>query len=869
MTQPLALPFNSATPSGYPSNQTHGGGRGKGAMASGYGPYAVRTGANGPAAGASPASASRMLSGAMGGPTGSRTASQGRADGSHRAAGGGGRGRGSSVQMGSGNSAVRAPSGSLGASMRNNAAALTASTRGAPGGTAHTRGTNQPIHRGALQQPQQMHPPQATVPSSQTVGGLSDHRTAQRGLPAAAAVAANAAAVAAATAGGRSRGPRQLSPAGATGTTAARGAPSTTPNTPDIRVARTPLASAHRPLLQVSQQRPARSLGAGSRLHTSSAGDRLVGGGTGGGSRASPGSPLVAGRTPKAADANSGRARHAAQASAAPASGNTQLAEQQRYQAANCQPSRPAAQEDRAGSVIEDGNVMIGNAASEHNLVGLEQQKRENVLARFFRDLQQDRAAADAILQPRMDVALYWEKRRMQNSLRRVLESLQEWFGLEGDHQSGDLGSVFDNLAQSVGIEASPAASFDESRFHCALEHLSLWPPELSSNDRSEVFSTLLVPTCSAASAAIGAPLRTNLMRRGFCEGFSLVPFNLPDFPVPSHLLAPGLGGLCSSYTSEQTLTCAQAVATIFCMEKTGIDRIKDFFASGLISLEEIQTALPRLMPHALVEEAVVRIIRLGGPLLSAKEWADLVTSVRTPEACGATESAFMSGQQKELCAATAQQEQLSLQESSPDRQQQTAMPSRQQILESVVSLASPMPQRRELDRWLEPKADSEAQGQSARFGGRFEPATEPLPSRELRSEEPVKFHFGSFPEPKPAPAAAQPAAPVPMRVVDWSTVGAKSAGGATSSHQADEGAGARHSWGTSALKQGLAAAAAGVNKTNGLQDEEVNHGGPDPVAWIGLDLHNECGGPYLAHAFVRCCQLYDKRRWKENQAQR
>lgn len=264
-----------------------------------------------------------------------------------------------------------------------------------------------------------------------------------------------------------------------------------------------------------------------------------------------------------------------------------------------------------------------------------------NSIAAFLREAQASAATAAALVQrPRMDVTQYWEKRRVQNGLRRVLEALQERFGLEGDAQHTDLGIVFERLVQQARLcgpagQVSEESELDEEQLSNALEELGLWPPELSLVDRSEVFSALLVPSSGATRAALNGTTRSAPSKKCFCEGFDRVPFNMPDFPVPMHLLAPALQPPVEKFAPEQMLAVAEAVATTFCMEQTGLGRVKDFFLTGLLSLEEIQMALPRLVPHGLVEDAVARIIERGSPLLTTQEWQELVLNVRTREACG------------------------------------------------------------------------------------------------------------------------------------------------------------------------------------------------------------------------------------------
>jgi len=362
------------------------------------------------------------------------------------------------------------------------------------------------------------------------------------------------------------------------------------------------------------------------------------------------------------------------------------------------------------------------------------------------------------------------------------------------------------------------------------------------------------------------------------------MPFNLPDFPVPVHLLPKQLQELNKSgphwFSGAQTDAVAEAVARTFSMEKTGLNRVRDFFLCGLVSLEEIQMALPSLVPHFLVEDAVARIVRMGAPQFTDEEWNKLIVGVRSQgnqEALGSAPHPDMPAQHREAAAAP-----LSSSQGSP-----TIMP-QQPALPAMVSLASPPVRNRELlppagssrsaerapdaSRPAEPLTTAGLAGSAARdcsdvdpevmsrFRSRFEPVTEPLPCRDLRSEQPVSF---MRPEVEEAPPAPSP--PAPRRVVDWSTA---SRGGGNDllrstrgSHQADEGAGARLSWGTSGFKKELAAA---LSKAIANETDQAANNSTDCLAAISLDLHHECGGPFLARAFVRCCQLYERRKAKD-----
>lgn len=430
-------------------------------------------------------------------------------------------------------------------------------------------------------------------------------------------------------------------------------------------------------------------------------------------------------------------------------------------------------------------------------------------------------------VEPWIDAVRYWEKRRVQNSLRRLLEALQQVFGVDGDTPAATLGGlVFDEL-----LRRWPGCSLiDEDAFVQGVEALGGWPPELLAADRSEVFAALRVPMSAAVRGlSAGLPLPRELSRRLFCQGLVCLPYNVPDFPVPIHLLG-------STEGRPAPRELAEAVASVFAMEQTGLERAKDFFLCGLISLEEIQAALPRLLPERLVEDAVMRVIRRGSEHFTTREWQTLVVSLRVaPEA--------------ELAAGAA--EQPAEPQPAPAPPQPRPPPGGEQL----PSLASPAPRYRQVappspvpdtatsalavsaaDQVATPPEDPVAFG-----GGLGTPGQRPLVAmtdllscREVRSEEPVRFQ----------------ACP---RLIDWSTslggANGRDYPGGAPGHQADEGAGMRPAG--QELSQSQGPPVVSVLGRGEARDHEA-------VRLISLDLHNECLGPFLARAFVRCCQLYE-----------
>jgi len=339
--------------------------------------------------------------------------------------------------------------------------------------------------------------------------------------------------------------------------------------------------------------------------------------------------------------------------------------------------------------------------------------------------------------EPPPDGGKYWDKRRVQTSLRRLLESLQEW--AEQRQKDGFNGAA---LAREVlrGIrQVAPGQSrsfkedavrMTEQEFINGIQVLGVWPPELTANDRKEVFAALLVPSQHSVRLLKEGcmELPSALTCRLLAEGLSTVPYVLPDFPVPVHLLEASV---------LKPAQIAKDISARF-SSNSGVDRIKDFYISGLVSMEELQIALPYLVQIRRLEEAVELILR-SSRMFSPHEWQKYVYSIRGED------------QAKE-----------------------------------------------------EPEVRSQAGGLLAP-GGEEEAKSESCSATQKFMQEGLRT------------------------VVDWSTTKAK-----RRSHQADEGAGV-------------------ADKPSFMEQAERDEG----IRLISLDWHNECLGPLLAGAFVRCCQIY------------
>lgn len=556
---------------------------------------------------------------------------------------------------------------------------------------------------------------------------------------------------------------------------------------------------------------------------------------------------------------------------------------------------------------METKKVLRDLELSIQNAVAMLPPSPPNTLGTFLDDVVNgDVVPAMCHSKTKIDAGSYWEKRRVQNLLRRLLEALQERFGVEGNTPAQDLGNTaFDAMVEwaqhhtnTAGHGRSPSRgcpdvlrSFNRELFTKTLEALGSWPPELSDPDRIEVFTALLVPSSPGMRAlSNGQPLPKELTRCMFCEGLSCVPFNLPDFPVPTHLLShvfPTVLSKSSPSTAQHVSEVAQLVASLFLMEQTGMDRTRDYFLCGLVSLEDIQAALPCIVPQNLLEEAVLKIIRTGAKYFTRKEWYSLTVSVRT----------------------------------SPEVAQEGADACRDWSSGQGQALSPPPQHRRDDDEWTinaeEPRVtriDSPSelectQKMTPPHGCRALPVSHPetpvdnkfppvslisptpspslshaVPSLSLHGSDGSSLIGGGMPQVRGSPMrmeekevlAANNTAGSPCHSVvtpffiDWSTSCRSESVDSDEStcgsymnhvggspcrehgHQADEGAGATPCSEHAELHAPEKAPVATAAMCQKVMSSD------DPVAWISMEMHHECRGPFLARAFMRCCQLYE-----------
>eukprot|EP00397_Hematodinium_sp_SG-2012_P019889 GEMP01020462.1.p1 GENE.GEMP01020462.1~~GEMP01020462.1.p1 ORF type:complete len:680 (+),score=151.72 GEMP01020462.1:400-2439(+) len=401
-------------------------------------------------------------------------------------------------------------------------------------------------------------------------------------------------------------------------------------------------------------------------------------------------------------------------------------------------------------------------------------------------------------------VIAYWEGRRIQNSLRRFLERMEEskiMVSLQGKervrfrvvHDSFRPQKQNEQLVPVVFRKILVAAKreveewIEQKEFIDACEKFKLWPPELEMADKVEVFCALCVTSRQSARnfrALYGRRgldwMNTNVVitQQTFCQGLSDVPFNLPDFPVPEHYF--DLDGRGRPQKGSLKIDVAAAIASLFLPESDGMDSMKDFFSSDLVSVEEIQVALPRLWPVKLVVEACTWIIRCAVPHFTNEQWNILVKDVRQRNYDDSL-----------MAQTTAQLRQL--------EEEMESMP----MVDEDPKMYSPR---------------GVFTGQRDEHTGRKVPVTCPLPPREI-NEQCVQWDYSD-----PAQTQAQ--------LVDWTHP--------SEIAPADQGAG-----GQAPSKFSIFA---------------INQAANTDVMWLSAELHSEIRGPFLALAFGKCCELYDSR---------
>jgi len=421
-------------------------------------------------------------------------------------------------------------------------------------------------------------------------------------------------------------------------------------------------------------------------------------------------------------------------------------------------------------------------------------------------------------------VIAYWEARRIQNSARRFLERLEESKLMQqvSKKENGkgrfhvvnqsrpqkqyeqSFPYIFEKLAEEVLGRKNGV--LNEQQFIEACTAYKLWPSELEYTDKIEVFCALALASQDGAKSfrmtygekgCDWKDCRLVMSHTTFCDGLTDVPYNLPDFPVPEHFFETD--PKVRSPKGNLKIEIAQAITGLFLPDSDGMNKMKDFFCSDLVSVEEIQVSLSTLWPIKLVVEASTWIIRCAAPHLTNDQWSILVKDVRQRN-------------YDESIKASANHQAQQVQE----------MNNLDTTNEPIMIVESPknsLENRNQMDMMGSSKQQQEIFGagssttkaSSSVTRPRKVPQTCPLPPREIDET-----------------AVSYPYDPPVRRYVDWTHP--------SEIAPADQGAG------------GLA--------SNKYTNPNLNN----DVMWLSAELHSEIRGPFLARAFVKCCEVYDTR---------
>jgi hypothetical protein len=498
------------------------------------------------------------------------------------------------------------------------------------------------------------------------------------------------------------------------------------------------------------------------------------------------------------------------------------------------------------GGLMQQPEMELGEAVRQ--AVGMLPPSQPNSLTDFLSAVMSGEKVPALFSPQRIDPDSYYEKRRVQNLLRRFAENLQEFAGENS----------FERLLQLRGHSGRGSASLTEQDFLCGLQALNGFAPEMTTEDRAEVF----IAFC-AFSGGINRihntqqPLPRELTAKMFYDGLKRIPYNLPDFPVPKHLLK-----IYSNSSPEALIqaadSCALEIVSVFMRQEEAC--VKDCFLCGLITLEEIQAALQELVDLAVVEKAVEKIIRVGTTRFRTSDWA----TFGRPSWDLSEGTYLVSYLPEGVAEEPAPVLLVPTLSPNPGNRDLRVAPEGHTLFGYDTETDTTVGDR-EVDTTVDDRetyttvGDRSLEDVSIITAGAGSSATEPPPlprsvdpqqrSRDLLHEAPVTFAYPLAPAPNAealAPAAApvrQPVLPTPIRrpgfFVDWSTTGRVQQLGEQAvdqGHPADQGAGVPPELG-----------------------ELAHPGSPsnDPLSWIDRKMHTDCRGPYFTDTFVRCCQLY------------
>jgi len=271
-------------------------------------------------------------------------------------------------------------------------------------------------------------------------------------------------------------------------------------------------------------------------------------------------------------------------------------------------------------------------------------------------------------------------------------------------------------------------------------------------------------------------------------------------------------------------------------VEQLGLDSVKDFFHTGLLSIEEVQIALPWLVPLQLVEKAVLRVIHDGAHMLTWEDWKNLVIPFHSSEDIGTGLYATLLGLSSRGGEKSSDDKPVNTfsVDTGPCNTLGVGDLAGDNCIKansfSTASYSAPNAASTQLD--VETHPDKALDTQQGISSGQGEPCSKSSDHSKIRREG----HALS--------ATRENTKPERGISIDWTPPLPNHTKMVTlspgSHHQADEGAGAQ----------------ASPSKKFLVGREKIRHVN-DMASLLSVDLHNECIGPFLGRAFARCCQLY------------
>lgn len=411
----------------------------------------------------------------------------------------------------------------------------------------------------------------------------------------------------------------------------------------------------------------------------------------------------------------------------------------------------------------------------------------QNTLLAFISNMFLGVIEMNGRMQGFLDPSSFWELRRVQCNLRRLLEFLVDRFSLSDVQDVAE--ATFKELRAWAGSSRLSSETFIK-----AMTNLQLWPAEFTPGDKQELTAALQLPSTQCVKAAHACRnLPSDVTEQAFHDCLAKLPYSIPDFPCCEEDLR-------SAESSTPGLErIALDVALAHTPEEEKLNELQDFFLSGFVSLESIQSELPYLASIQTVEDAVVLVITVGAARFTPHEWEVLVYGPRA-EANLPTyplqDERYEAHGSKEPSSQVHAEDAASIPRASGAAPPDSPKPDVPQVISSKPSYLNG-------------------------------PLTEPtMPCRDVRSEQPVNFLIHQE----------------GRHVVNWDS-------------RREESSAKHESFAEAEVGPQTSSDQTPSHPLSPLQKRIEPPEGSSVVAHMSLTSQND--GPFLATAFLRCCTLY------------